>query len=89
MLRNPRVLIFLGVWFGLNLLFGLGSFGIDGSDQAIAWQAHIGGFLAGLLAFPLFDPVKARAVRQYRWAGRETRAALTACGAPLTQRYRQ
>ena len=22
-LRNPRVLIFLGVWFGLNLLFGL------------------------------------------------------------------
>jgi len=58
-LRNPRVLIFLGVWFGLNLLFGLGSFGIDGDDQAIAWQAHIGGFLAGLLAFPLFDPVKA------------------------------
>jgi membrane associated rhomboid family serine protease len=57
-LRNPQVLIFLGVWFGLNLLFGLGSFGVDGSDQEIAWQAHIGGFLAGLLAFPLFDPVK-------------------------------
>jgi membrane associated rhomboid family serine protease len=57
-LRDPRVLIFLGVWFGLNLLFGLGSIGVDGSDQSIAWQAHIGGFLAGLLAFPLFDPVK-------------------------------
>jgi membrane associated rhomboid family serine protease len=58
-LRDPRVLIFLGVWLALNLLFGLGSFGLDGSDQAIAWQAHIGGFFAGLLAFPLFDPVKA------------------------------
>ena len=58
-LRDPRVLVFLGVWFGLNLLFGLGSLGIDGGEQAIAWQAHIGGFLAGLLAFALFDPVKA------------------------------
>jgi membrane associated rhomboid family serine protease len=58
-LRDPRVLIFLGVWFGLNLLFGLGSIGLDGGEQAIAWQAHIGGFLAGLLAFALFDPVKA------------------------------
>ena len=58
-LRDPRVLIFLGVWFGLNLLFGIGSLSLDGGEQAIAWQAHIGGFLAGLLAFALFDPVKA------------------------------
>jgi membrane associated rhomboid family serine protease len=58
-LRDPRVLIFLAVWFGLNLLFGLGSLGMDGSDQSIAWQAHIGGFVSGLLAFALFDPVKA------------------------------
>jgi membrane associated rhomboid family serine protease len=58
-LRDPRVLIFLAVWFALNLLFGIGSLSIGGDDQAIAWQAHIGGFLAGLLAFALFDPVKA------------------------------
>ena len=57
-LRDPRVLAFLGVWFALNLAFGLGSIGIAGAEQAIAWQAHIGGFLAGLLAFALFDPVK-------------------------------
>jgi membrane associated rhomboid family serine protease len=57
-LRDPRVLAFLAVWFGLNILFGVGSLSLDGGEQLIAWQAHIGGFLAGLLAFPLFDPVK-------------------------------
>jgi membrane associated rhomboid family serine protease len=56
-LRNPRVFAFLGVWFGLNLLFGVGAAAVPGSDEAVAWQAHIGGFLAGLLLFPLFDPV--------------------------------
>jgi membrane associated rhomboid family serine protease len=55
-LRDTRVLIFLGVWFGINFLFGYGSLPITGSDQPIAWQAHIGGFLAGLLLFSWFDP---------------------------------
>ncbi len=56
-LRNPRVLGFVGAWFALNLLFGVGSLSIVGEDQSIAWQAHVGGFLAGLLLFALFDPV--------------------------------
>ena len=60
-LRNPRVLGFVGAWFGLNLLFGLGSLSITGDEQSIAWQAHVGGFLAGLLLFALFDPVRPRA----------------------------
>lgn len=57
-LRDPRVLAFLGVWFGLNLLFGAGSLSIDGSDQPIAWEAHVGGFFAGLVMFALFDPIR-------------------------------
>ena len=57
-LRDPRVLAFLAVWFGLNILFGVGSLSIDGGEQQVAWQAHIGGFLAGLIAFPLFDPIR-------------------------------
>jgi membrane associated rhomboid family serine protease len=60
-LRNPRYLIFLAVWFGLNILFGLGSLPIAGDGQDVAWQAHIGGFLAGLFLFSLFDPVGSRA----------------------------
>jgi membrane associated rhomboid family serine protease len=56
-LRNPRVFAFLGVWFGLNLLFGVGGGAIPGNEEAVAWQAHIGGFAAGLLLFPLLDPI--------------------------------
>jgi membrane associated rhomboid family serine protease len=56
-LRDPRVLAFLVAWFGTNLLFGLGSFAMPGAPHAVAWEAHIGGFLVGLLAFAVFDPV--------------------------------
>jgi membrane associated rhomboid family serine protease len=56
-LREPRFLVFLGAWLGLNLLVGLGSVTIGEAGQEIAWQAHIGGFLAGLLLFNAFDPV--------------------------------
>jgi membrane associated rhomboid family serine protease len=55
-LRDARVLIFLAVWFGVNLLFGIGSSPLTGTNEAVAWQAHIGGFLAGLLLFSWFDP---------------------------------
>ena len=55
-LSDPRVLAFLAVWFGINILFGLGSLPITGGDQVVAWQAHIGGFLAGLFLFSWFDP---------------------------------
>lgn len=59
-LRDRSVLTFLGIWFGTNLLFGL--FGGNGgiTSGAIAWEAHIGGFVAGLLFFPVFDPVPRR-----------------------------
>jgi membrane associated rhomboid family serine protease len=58
MLRDPRLLAFLGVWFGVNLLFGLGTFKLPGVEESIAWEGHIGGFLAGLFGFALFDPVR-------------------------------
>jgi membrane associated rhomboid family serine protease len=56
-LRNPRVLAFLGIWFGVNIIFGVGSIAIGVDGASVAWQAHIGGFFAGLLLFSLFDPV--------------------------------
>jgi membrane associated rhomboid family serine protease len=56
-LRDPRVLAFLAIWFGVNIIFGAGSLAIGTDGASIAWQAHIGGFFAGLLLFSLFDPV--------------------------------
>ena len=56
-LRNTRVLGFLAVWFGVNIIFGIGSIAIGADGASVAWQAHIGGFFAGLLLFSLFDPI--------------------------------
>jgi membrane associated rhomboid family serine protease len=58
-LRDPRFLLFLATWVGLNALFGFGSiaFGAE-AGQEIAWQAHVGGFFAGLFLFKAFDPVQ-------------------------------
>ncbi|HEY4142781.1 MAG TPA: rhomboid family intramembrane serine protease [Pseudolabrys sp.] len=56
MFSDARVLMFVGVWFAINIIFGVGSFSITGGEQSVAWQAHIGGFLAGLLLFTWFDP---------------------------------
>jgi membrane associated rhomboid family serine protease len=56
-LRDARVLVFLLAWFGTNLLFGLWAGAMPGIDKPIAWEAHFGGFLAGLLCFRAFDPV--------------------------------
>jgi membrane associated rhomboid family serine protease len=58
MLRDPRILVFLAVWFGVNIVFGMGAVSMPGAEGIVAWEAHIGGFLAGLLCFSLFDPVE-------------------------------
>ena len=54
-LRDRRILIFVGVWIALNFIFGIGSISPSGEVTDIAWIAHLGGFLAGLLFFGIFD----------------------------------
>lgn len=41
----------IGVWFLVQVLSGLGEIA-GGAAQGIAWFEHIGGFAAGVLAFP-------------------------------------
>jgi membrane associated rhomboid family serine protease len=53
---NRNALSFLGLWFLANLLFGVFPAAIGMAEATIAWQAHIGGFLVGFLAFRWFDP---------------------------------
>jgi membrane associated rhomboid family serine protease len=54
--RDGRALTFLLTWFGCNILFGAFATPLGIGDATVAWEAHIGGFLAGLFAFSLFDP---------------------------------
>ena len=55
---TKAALVFTVFWFASDLLFGIFP-GLSGvSDAPVAWQAHIGGFLAGLLLFPLLDPAR-------------------------------
>jgi len=65
LLRVNGALMFIGVWLVLNLVFGLSGFGAGGGIGRIAWEAHLGGFLGGLLIFSLFDK-KHRTHRAHR-----------------------
>lgn len=52
--RSRSVVTFLAVWMAVNLVTGLVGFA-PGVDDTIAWEAHIGGFLAGFLCIDWFD----------------------------------
>lgn len=52
MAQLPALLV-LGFWFVLQLLSGLMSFGVA-QMGGVAWFAHVGGFVAGLLLVRLF-----------------------------------
>lgn len=56
-LTDRRAVFTIVIWMGLNLAlaFGLGGLAPSGG---IAWEAHLGGFWAGVLAFGYFDPVR-------------------------------
>jgi len=53
-LRSRAVVTFLAVWMVINLVTGLVGF-VPGNDDQIAWEAHIGGFLAGFLGLRFFE----------------------------------
>ena len=56
---NVPAVAFIGIWFLMQLLFGLA-----GSASNVAWFAHIGGFVFGLLAVRLFQ--KREGYRRYK-----------------------
>ena len=58
-LGDRRVQFATAAWLIMNVLavYGVGTGGATG---AIAWQAHIGGYLAGLLTFGFFDLANAK-----------------------------
>lgn len=57
MLANRRVLTVIVVWIVINFVIAAVAPAVM-STGGIAWQAHLGGFVAGLLGFGFFDPVR-------------------------------
>jgi membrane associated rhomboid family serine protease len=57
------VVTFLVIWLAINLLSGF--FGlVPGEEGAIAWEAHVGGFVAGFFGVGAFIPGAKQPARQ-------------------------
>ncbi len=54
----------LGAWIVLQVVMGLGLLGGDTGGGGVAYAAHIGGFLAGLILIKFFDPLKKNLLQQ-------------------------
>jgi membrane associated rhomboid family serine protease len=52
MVTQVNAFIAVGLWFVLQLVGGLGT--LSGSSDGVAYAAHIGGFIAGLVLIKLF-----------------------------------
>ena len=51
---RTQAITFVCLWLLFNWIFGVYGAELMGYGERIAWQAHVGGFAAGLLLFPLF-----------------------------------
>lgn len=54
MWADPRLRMAVGIWLVTNIVFALAAPLMD-MPGGIAWEAHLGGFLFGLLCFAPFD----------------------------------
>jgi membrane associated rhomboid family serine protease len=59
-LFSRQILVFTAVWLAVNLVAGLTGLGLGDASVAVAWQAHLGGFAAGLLLAGAFDRLRPR-----------------------------
>jgi len=54
-LTDVPAYVAIGIWFAFQLISGLGMFGGGSQTGGVAYAAHIGGFLAGLILIKFFD----------------------------------
>ena len=54
---NKSAVVFIAVWLGVDMFTA--SSGVL-TDARIAWEAHLGGFLTGLVVFGWLDPARAK-----------------------------
>jgi membrane associated rhomboid family serine protease len=54
-LLGTPILFFSAIWCVANVVAGLTGLGTTGNMQAVAWEAHLGGYFAGLFLIGPFD----------------------------------
>jgi membrane associated rhomboid family serine protease len=57
---SGRILLWSAIWIAVNILAGLTGLGAGPGVHLIAWQAHIGGYVAGVLLAGPFDMLAGR-----------------------------
>jgi len=55
----------IGIWFAFQLISGLGMLGGGSQTGGVAYAAHVGGFLAGLILVKFFDSGKKNSAPAY------------------------
>jgi len=55
----------IGIWFAFQLISGLGMLGSGSQGGGVAYAAHVGGFLAGLILIKFFDSGKKNSAPAY------------------------
>ena len=55
MLTTVPAIVAIGIWFAFQLISGLGMLGGGAQQGGVAYGAHIGGFIAGLVLIKMFD----------------------------------
>jgi len=63
-LWSRQIILFTLIWVVLNVVAGFTGFGMAGEVGLIAWQAHLGGYAAGLLLSGPFDALRPQPVGQ-------------------------
>ena len=64
-LTDVPAYVAIGIWFAFQLISGLGMFGGGSQSGGVAYAAHVGGFLAGLVLIKFFDMGTNRPTREY------------------------
>lgn len=57
LIKLPAIFV-LGLWIIFQLFYGLSELSISGGGAGVAWFAHIGGFIGGIILIKLFSPRK-------------------------------
>src|SRR5678809_602804 len=54
-LTDVPAYVAIGIWFAFQLISGLGMLGGGSQQGGVAYAAHVGGFIAGLVLIKIFD----------------------------------